>query len=161
MKTRPFFLVLLIACFSCGTNNKPLSDVQKDDAKEAMITLMNSYVGAIKERNADKIISHFLDSPEFMFYTDGNRQGYDELVAQVRRDFPNNVSKYEGNWDTILVSVLNPDAVAAAAPFHEVLTDMEGIETRLKGEVTWIAIRVGKDWKFIYAHAFYLPDTIK
>ena len=126
-----------------------------------MINKMNSYVDAIKERNADKIISHFLDSPEFMFYADGKRQGYNELVAQVRNDFPGNVSKYDGKWDTINVSVLSPDAVVAAAPFHEVLTDKEGIETRLKGEVTWIAVRVGKDWKFIYAHAFYLPDTIK
>ena len=161
MKTRLIYLVLLIVCFSCGTNNKPVSDAQKEEAKIAMITLMNSYVDAIKERNADKIISHYLDSPEFMFYADGKRQGYNELVARVRKDFPDNVSKYDGKWDTINVSVLNPDAVTAAAQFHEVLTNKEGIETRLKGEITWIAVRVEKDWKFIYAHAFYLPDTIK
>jgi hypothetical protein len=68
MKTRLFFLVLLFVCFSCGTNNKPLSDAQKEDVGNAMINKMNSYVDAIKERNADKIISHFLDSPEFMYY---------------------------------------------------------------------------------------------
>ena len=30
MKTKLIFLVMLIACISCGTNNKPVSDAQKE-----------------------------------------------------------------------------------------------------------------------------------
>jgi hypothetical protein len=33
MKTRLVFLVLLIVCISCGTNNKPVSDAQKEKTK--------------------------------------------------------------------------------------------------------------------------------
>lgn len=140
LPTLPVYLHLENNCtpvdaFPTGQNNKPISDAQKEETKLAMINLMNSYVDAIKEGNADKIIAHYLDSPEFMLFENGIRQGYSEFVGQVLKDF-SNISKYEGKWDTILVSVLNPDAVAAAAPFHEVLTDKEGVETPLKGEVT-------------------------
>ena len=95
-----------------------------------------------------------------MFYADGKRQNYDDIVAQVH-DLFTNLKSYEGKWDTIFVSVLNSNAVAAVAPFHEVLTDKNGSETRLKGEVTWVAVREENNWKFIYAHASYQPDTIK
>src|SRR4030042_269963 len=33
MKTRLIFLVMLIVCISCGTNNKPVSDAQKEKIK--------------------------------------------------------------------------------------------------------------------------------
>jgi hypothetical protein len=152
-------ITLLLLCtsfFSCSCS----TTVQNEDTKKAMINLMNSYINSIKERNFDKTIAHFMDSPEFMFFSEGKCQGYNEIVTQVR-DLYQSISKYEGKWDTIFVSALTPTAVAAVAPFHEVLTDNNGVETRLKGEVTWIAIRLEKDWKFIYGHASYLPDTIK
>ena len=37
MKTRLIFLLLLIVSFSCGTNNKPVSDAQKEPIKEIAI----------------------------------------------------------------------------------------------------------------------------
>jgi len=147
------FIALLLGCA------RSVSD-QKEEARKAMIALMNSYTDAMKELNVEKVTSFFLHSPEFMFYADGKSQNYDDIVTQVRDLFPN-LRSYEGKWDNIFVSVLNSNAVAAAAPFHEVLTDKNGVETRLKGEVTWIAVRVENNWKFIYAHASYQPDTVK
>jgi len=135
-------------------------EAAREEAHKAMVALMNSYVDALKERNVEKVTGYFLRSPEFLFYAEGKRQSYDDIVAQVRELFPS-LKSYESRWDTMYVSVLNTDAVAAVAPFHEVLTDKNGVETRLKGEVTWIAVRTANEWKFSYAHATYQPDTTK
>jgi hypothetical protein len=56
---------------------------------------MNSYINSIKERNFDKTIAHFVDSPEFTFFSEGKRQGYNEIVNQVR-DLYRSISKYGG-----------------------------------------------------------------
>ena len=57
------------------------------------------------------------------------------------------------------VRVLGADAVAALTPFHGVLTDSNGLDTRLKGEVTWTANHIAGAWKLVYAHAWYRPDA--
>jgi hypothetical protein len=147
------FFALLLAC------TRSVSD-QKEEARKAMITLMNSYNDALKERNVEKISSFFLRSPEFMIYADGKSLNYDDVVAQFRNVFPN-FKSLENKWDTIFVSVLNSNAVAAAAPFHEVFTDKNGNITRLKGVATWIAVRVENNWKFIYGLGSEQLDTIK
>jgi uncharacterized protein (TIGR02246 family) len=151
-------VVCLLVLIPAACTKAPTAD--REEVRASMIALMNSYIDALKERNAERITNYFLNSPEFVFYAEGKRQGYDDIVAQVRDLFPN-LKSYESKWDTIYVSVLNSDAVAAVAPFHEVLTDKNGVETRLKGEVTWIAVRAANEWKFSYAHATYQPDTAK
>jgi hypothetical protein len=151
-------LILLLCSLFIGCSGS--ISIQKQEARKVMVTLMNSYADALKERNVEKISSLFLRSPEFMIYSSGKSLNYDEVVAQFRDVFPN-FKSLENKWDTIFVSVLNSNAIAAAAPFHEVITDKNGNVIRLKGETTWIAVRVENNWKFIYGHGFEQPDTVK
>jgi hypothetical protein len=44
MKTKLIFLVLLIACFSCGTNNKPVSDAHKEKIKGEVKEIVNAFI---------------------------------------------------------------------------------------------------------------------
>ena len=86
MKTRLVFLVLLIACFSCGTNNKPVSDAQKDkmigEIKQVIITINNALEGV----NFDAANEPCLDSPDFSYTSNGKTMNYAEFMG-FKEDF--------------------------------------------------------------------------
>jgi hypothetical protein len=81
MKTRLIFLVLLIVCFSCETNNQPLSDAQKEKIKGEIKKVVNTFIKGIEEANADMVMESFLDSPDFVDITNGMVFSYNDLVA--------------------------------------------------------------------------------
>jgi hypothetical protein len=157
MKTRLFVTLGLVFFMAISCGKKP--DTTKEDAGKAMLSMMHSYIDAIRELNYDKTVAHFLNSPDFFFCSDGQISTYDNLLKQVS-DLYKNLQRYQGDWDTINIRVLNPEVVAALAPFHEIYTDKSGDETRIKGEVTWVAVRKNGEWKFAYAHATSKPDAL-
>src|SRR5665647_3027873 len=81
MKTRFVFLVMLIFCFSCGTNNKPVSDAQKEKIKGEVKEVVNIFIKGCEELNFDIAIEPFLDSPDFEYIANGKPYNYQELMA--------------------------------------------------------------------------------
>jgi ketosteroid isomerase-like protein len=157
MRTRLIIALGLVLFMAVSCEKK--NDTAKEDAGKAMLSMMHSYIDAIRELSYEKTVAHFLNSPDFFFCSDGQVSTYDDLLKQVR-DLYSNLQRYQGDWDTINIRVLSPDVVAALAPFHEIYTDKSGVETRIKGEVTWVAVRKNGEWKFAYAHAFSKTDAI-
>jgi hypothetical protein len=87
MKTKLIFLVMLIFCFSCGTNNKPLSDAQKEKIKGEVKEVVNTYFKGAEEANADMIIGTYFDSPDFVFTYNGNSFSYKSCTDLVKAAF--------------------------------------------------------------------------
>ena len=81
MKTRLIFLVLLIVCFSCGTNNKSVSDAQKEKITGEVKELVNTIIKGLEEVDFDKAIEQNLDSPDFVYINNGKIYNYEELLA--------------------------------------------------------------------------------
>ena len=81
MKTRLVILLMLIGCFSCGINNKPVSDAQKEKIKRELKEIVNTFIKGIEEANADIVMESFLDSPDFTDITNGMVFSYKDLVA--------------------------------------------------------------------------------
>ena len=81
MKTKLIFLVILIACFSCGTNNKPVSDAQKEKIKGEVKEVIQTTYKGFEEVNFDMAVGSFLDSPDFVWLTNGSTYGYKEVMA--------------------------------------------------------------------------------
>jgi hypothetical protein len=81
MKAGFIFLVLLIVCFSCGTNNKPVPDAQKEKIKGEVKEVVNTFIKGCEEANADMVMESFLDSPDFVDITNGMTFSYKELMA--------------------------------------------------------------------------------
>jgi hypothetical protein len=80
MKTKLIFLFLLIVCFSCGTNNKPISDAQKEKTKGEVKEVVNTFIKGCEEANFDLTIET-IDSTDFIGLTNGITYGYKELMA--------------------------------------------------------------------------------
>ena len=80
MKTRLIFLVLLIASFSCGTNNKPVSDAQKEKIKGEIKEVVNTFYKGCEEVNMDMVLGTCLNSPEFAYINNGYVFSYKECM---------------------------------------------------------------------------------
>ena len=119
---------------------------------------MNTLRDAAIDLDAEEIINMCLDSPEFLYFSDGEVMNYEQFVKAEREGFASFVS-HQLTWDTLYVKVLSPDVVSALAPFHQKLTLQDGTVFQLEGEVTWIATRTEEGLKLIYGHAGHRPDT--
>ena len=60
MKTKLIFLVMLIVSVSCGTNNKPLSDAQKEKIKGEIKEVRDTFFKACEDVNFDMALGTFL-----------------------------------------------------------------------------------------------------
>jgi len=80
MKTRLILLVLLIVCISCGTNNKPVSDAQKEKIKGEVKEVVNTFIKGCEEVNFVMAMQQWLDSPDFIYMNNGFALNYKGLV---------------------------------------------------------------------------------
>jgi hypothetical protein len=96
MKTRLIILVLLIACFSCGTNNKPLSDAQKAKIKEQVKEVVNTFIKGLEEANSNMVLTTYLDSPDFIYTYNGNTFGYKQVVDAMKSVFSSTLINQKG-----------------------------------------------------------------
>jgi hypothetical protein len=80
MKTKLFFLVALMVCISCGTNNKPVSESEKDKIKGEVKEVVNTIFKGAEEANFDMIFENYFDSPDFVFNYNGNSFTYQQCT---------------------------------------------------------------------------------
>jgi hypothetical protein len=87
MKTKLISLVLLIASLSCGTNNKPVSDAQKEKIKGQAKEVVNTFIKGCEEANSNMILETYFDSPDFVYTYNGNSFGYKQVVDAMKPVF--------------------------------------------------------------------------
>ncbi len=80
MKTQPVLLLLLVVCFSCGTNNKPLSDSQKEKVISEVKPVASEIIKGAQEVNFDLIDSLTYDSPDYTYINGGKVYSYKEII---------------------------------------------------------------------------------
>ena len=87
MKTKLIVLVMLIACISCGTNNKPVSDAQKEKIKGEVKEVVNTFYKGCEEANFDVVVALDFDSPDFVYINNGKTFSYQESVDTMKLFF--------------------------------------------------------------------------
>ena len=80
MKTLQIFLVILIVSSACGTNNRPVSDAQKEKIQGEIKELQNTVIRALEEINWDTATESILDSPDFLYVYNGKAYNYEEFM---------------------------------------------------------------------------------
>ena len=95
MKAKFIFLFLLILCFSCGTNNKPVSDAQKEKMKGEVKEVVNTFIKGCEEANSDMVLGTFLDSPDFVYTYNGNSFSYKQ-IGDVMKPFLSTLVNQKG-----------------------------------------------------------------
>lgn len=139
---------------------KTLETTYETDLRHSMLDLLRSYENAFRDLDASKVISHYLDSPEFEVINDGKVLGYHEQEKEVRSLFTN-MTKFEGGYLDPKIKVIDNDLVTATTPFRETLTFFGGSRFDVVGEVTWTAKRVGDRFKFIRGHVSWKEKLLE
>lgn len=80
MKTQLIFLVLLMSVFSCDTK-KSVSEAEKDKIKGEVKEVVNTFYKGCEEVNFEIILGILLDSPDFVYISNGKTFSYQEFVA--------------------------------------------------------------------------------
>ena len=112
---------------------------------------MRSFETAERALDAERLIAHFADVPDFHMYNDGQRLNYGTMAAGVRAAFPT-LRSIEGGFTDIRVLVLAADAALVTARFQETITDATGAEIRQQGTASWLWRKLAADWRIVYGH---------
>ena len=78
---------MLTACISCGTNNKPVSDAQKEKIKGEVKEVVNTFIKGCEDANFDMVLGTFLDSPDFVYTYNGNSSSYKQVGDAMKPGF--------------------------------------------------------------------------
>lgn len=114
---------------------------------------MRNYQDAMDALDAEKMLSYFMDSPDFVYTRNGTRRTYPEF-AEGCRGLPDNFIKNENIIDSIYVDVITHDVAIATLAFDETLTRTNGEELHIEGTIAWTALKRNGEWLFIHGHSF-------
>ena len=149
MKTRLVFLGMLIFCFSCGINNKPLSDAQNEKIKGEVKEVVNTIYKGCEEANFDLVVGLYLDSPDFVYMNNGKTFNYKESIDTMKLFF-NSLLNQEGTIINEKYVILDNSTVLYTAKAkwlmnfkdgHSVLQDPWAMQTLFK--------KINNTWKEI------------
>jgi len=149
MKTRPIFIALTIACFSCGTSNKPLSDTQKEKIKGEVKEVVKVITKAAEKANFDNAIESFYDSPDFVYIYNGNFQGYKAFVEATKPMFGTFINQKNTIVDE-KYSILDISTVVYSANTKWLIKFKDGHSVlQAPWTVQLIFKKIGGKWKVI------------
>jgi hypothetical protein len=155
MKTKLIFLIILIACISCGTNNKPVSDAQKEKIKGEVKETVNASI-----KGAEEAIEPFLDSPDFVDLTNGRTFSYKELLA-TKPNFNSLLNqkctivdeKYTFLDKSTVLYTANSKWLLNYKDGHSSISDPEAFILMFK--------KIDKRWRVIYYVDSYVEKIVK
>ena len=144
-------MFLLILCFSCGTNNKPLSDAQKEKIKGEVKEVVNTFFKGSEEANFDMALATCHDSPDFTYVYNGTAFGYKDCVDIFKPVFGTQKNqkitiigeKYAFQDHFTVIYTANCTLLANYKDGHSVLEDPAVMMFTFK--------KIDGKWKIVYA----------
>ena len=151
------FAFLLATC-ACAPSERALQDDEKHAIATAVDSAMHAYLDAVAARDADRVIAHYANDPEFLAFFDATPYDYAAMVGTTRSVF-GGLSGIDLEPVVVQVTVLGRDAAIAGFTFREAFTDTAQRVTLLRGTASWTWLRRGNRWMIIHGDAVHLPDT--
>jgi hypothetical protein len=148
-KTRLIFLVLLIACYSCG-NNKSVSDAQKEKIMGEVKEIVHGVFKGAEEANFDMVVETWYDSPDFVYMCNGKTYSYKETMDEMKQ-FLNVLlnqkctivdEKYAVLDNSTVLGTINTNWLMNYKDGHFVLQDPWAVQFTFK--------KIENRWKVIY-----------
>jgi hypothetical protein len=161
MKTRFILLVLLIVCISCGTNNKPVSDAQKEKIQGEVKEVVNTIFKGAEEANFEMATEPWLDSPDFVLINNGMTLSYKEVVDAFKPLFGTLLNQKVTIVDEEY-AVLDKSTVLYTTNCKSLMNFKDGHSTLADPEVMQFMFKkINNRWKVIYAVDSYVEKTVK
>ncbi len=151
-------LVVAVAAGCAKPAATPLTEADRAAIRDSVTAAMRTYEAAIKARDVDRVLGHYVQTPQFRLVDNETVYSYDALRPMVQQLF-GSLRNYEGGFGTIHVNALTRDVALADAPYTDVYTDTTGAVTRVRGMVTWVWVHGPDGWRIVHGQAYGAPDT--
>ena len=150
MKTKLVFLLLLIVCISCGTNNKTVSDAQKEKIKGEVKDVVNTFFKGCDEVNFDMVMGTCFDSPDFVYIYNGSTLSYKDCVDAFKPLFSTQINQKNTIVDE-KYAFLDNYTVLCTINFKGISNFKDG-HSSLADPVAMLLIfkKIDGKWKIIY-----------
>jgi len=161
MKTKLIFLVMLIVSVSCGTNNKPLSDAQKEKIKGEVKEVVNTFYKGCEEVNLDKVLETSYDSPDYIYINNGYAFSYKECIDVFKPVFSTMLNQKITVADE---KYSFPDNSTVLYSNHcKSLTNYKDGHAILQDPTVMLLIfkKIDEKWKIIYGVESYIQKIVK
>jgi hypothetical protein len=160
MKKRFVFLILLIVCFSCGTNNKSVSDAQKEKIKGEVKEVMNTIFKGADEVNSDMILGKCLNSPDFAATFNGMSFDYKQFADAIKPIFGTLINQ-KGTIVEEKYAVLDNFTVSYTANSKWLMSFKDG-HTVLQDPwaMQYLFKKIGNEWKVICANESGIEKSV-
>ena len=160
MKTKLIILVLLIVCISCGTNNKPVSDAQKEKIKGEIKEVVNAIFKGAEEANFEMATEPWLDSPDFVLINNGMTLSYKEVVDAFKPLFGTLLNQKITIVDEEY-TVLDKSTVLYTTNCNSLMNFKDGHSTLANPEAMLFTFKkINNEWKVIYAVDSYVEKNV-
>ena len=126
-----------------------------DGVREQVLAELRAFEAAERTLDPAAVLA-FID-PEFRMFQDGERVDYAATVAQMEATLPT-LRLFEPRFEDIEIIVIGPDAALSSMTFHDVITDAQGVTTRMRGPSTMLWRRRGGEWRIVFADSDHYPD---
>jgi hypothetical protein len=160
MKTKLVFLLLLIVCFSCATNNKPVSETQKEKIKGEIKEVVNTFFKGCEDVNMDVILRTCLNSPEFIYINNGYAFSYKECMDIFKPVFASMINQKITIVDEKFIF---PDNSTVYYSNHcKSLTNYKDGHAILQDPTVMLLIfkKIDNSWKIIYGVESYIQQNV-
>ena len=151
---------MLIACYSCGTNNKPVSDAQKEKIKGEVKEEVSTFFKGCEEVNLDMCMKPMYDSPDFLYINNGYAFTYKECLDVFRPVF----DTYLNQKITILDEKYSfPDNSTVLYSNHcKSLTNFKDGHAVLQDPTVMLFIfkKIDEEWKVIYGVESHVDKNV-
>ena len=161
MKTRLIFLFLLIVYISCGTNNKPVSDAQKQKIVGEVKEIVHSVFKGAEEANFDMVVETWHDSPDFVYLCNGKTYTYKETMDEMKQFLSVLLNqkctivdeKYAVIDNSTVLGTINTKWLMNYKDGHSVLQDPWAVQFTFK--------KIDNRWRVIYHVESGAEKTVK
>ncbi len=161
MKARLIFFLMLIVCISCSTNNKPVSEAQKEKIKGEVKEVVNTFFKGCEEVNFDMALKPFLDSPDFLYINNGYAFNYKDCEDIFRPVF---ASMLNQKITIVDEKYTFPDNSTVFYSNHcKSLTNYKDGHAILQDPTVMLFIfkKMDNSWKIIYGVESFISQNVK
>jgi hypothetical protein len=149
MKTKLIFLILLFACFACGTNYKPVSEAEKGKITGEVKEVLNSFINGFEKANLSMISESCLDSPDFIYQINTKVYSYTDLMDAMKAGLPA-TSKIDGTMTNEKFAVIDNITVLYTANSTWTMDFKDGSSLRQDPWLMQILFRkIDGKWKIL------------
>jgi hypothetical protein len=151
---------MLSVCISCGTNNKPVSDAQKEKIKGEVKEVVNTFFKGCEEVNFDMVLGKFSDSPDFVYINNGYAYSYKECTDIFRPVFSSMINqkitivdeKYAFLDNSTVLYTNHCKGLTNYKDGHAILQDPTVMLLILK--------KISNTWKIIYGVESFIEKSV-